>query len=138
MNKSIRSGVWKAQGGSTFKIIVKGNKVIGHYSTTHGRPNPSDKFEARGLINEKTIGITVSFGDFYSLSTWCGYWEEENNLRKECITASWIHTRMFKDDEHTVPIEGWRHFNIGEGSFFWEGNLTQNDINEITSKCGPL
>jgi hypothetical protein len=125
MQTKIRTGVWTALGGSTFKIIVKNNRVIGTYSTTHGRPEKDQLFFTTGLINEGLIGLTVAWENFSSLTTWCGRHEIIDN--RECIKSMFYYGRMFEDNDNKIPLEIYRAFSVGQSVFFWERNIMPDE-----------
>ncbi|UTA68508.1 avidin/streptavidin family protein [Emticicia sp. 21SJ11W-3] len=149
MNK-ISSGKWISRGGATLKIRVTGNRVIGTYSTSNGRPKSSEQFFVNGLINNELIGFTVAFlhekeynslynnENYHSLTTWCGRYEKriknyETKQEEDCIRAVWNYAKMFADKANTEPIDSASVFHVGQVEFFWEGQLTKEEEALINS-----
>lgn len=119
--EGLRSGIWSSGNGSIFTLRIENGKVSGFYQTAHGRPEAAQKFEVTGFANGDLIGMAVSWGDFASLTTWCGKYTVKDGREK--LRLVWHYARAFADKENTVPVDDWATVITNAGDYYWEGSL---------------
>jgi len=103
--KRIRTGTWRGQIGSTFHLIVDGNKVGGKFQTIHGSPDFSEEFDVTGFTDGEFIGFVVLWKGHHSVTSWAGrYCVDEKG---EHIRSMWHLAHKYKDQDHAEPTEEW-------------------------------
>lgn len=117
----IPSGLWTTQGGSNLKITIDTDSglVSGLYSTSHGRPDSDAEFPVTGWVNHDLISLCCSWGDFRSMTTWCGRLYEEND--RKVIKYMWHLAREFENADLTVKNDLTFTFHTMSGTFIYHG-----------------
>ena len=119
-NTPIKSGLWTTKGGSGLSIeILADGQVKGEYSTSHGRPDIDQKFPVIGFANHDLISLCCSWGEFRSMTTWCGRYFKEDG--RDVIKYMWHLAREFEDKELTVKNNLTFTFHTMSGEFIYKG-----------------
>jgi hypothetical protein len=118
----IRPGLWVTEGGSRLLLNIDDEGLVsGSYSTSHGRPDPDERFAVTGQVNHDLIGLICSWGRFRSMTSWCGRYYREGD--RDTIHYMWHLAREFEDADNTVPTDITFTFHTMSGIFYFEKEL---------------
>lgn len=116
--KGIRSGVLKGPiQGSTFHLIVEGNKVSGYYQTKLGRPDFEDKYEVTGFTDGEFIGFVVMWKGYHSITSWTGRYGCDE--KGEYIKSMWHIGSKYRDKSNTEETEEWNCFTTNQSLLYF-------------------
>jgi len=113
----IRTGQWQTDGGSYIDLMIDGKNVSGFYCSIHGQPQPDEKFPIIGFVNDDLISFCCSWGDYKSMTSWCGRYGVDDNGR-ECIRTVWNLGRKYADKAHTIENDFWESFIHFTGIYY--------------------
>ncbi len=119
---SIKSGIWETQGGSRLILKIEENGLVnGSYATSHGRPEDNEFFPVTGWVNHNLISLCCCWGEYRSMTTWCGrYYKEENG--QETIKYMWHLAREFEDRKQTIENNLTFTFHTMSGTFIYKAS----------------
>jgi hypothetical protein len=119
----MKSGLWRHPSGSELELVVEENNVLsGRYRTAGGRPGLTRWFPLTGFCNGDLLGFVVSWGDYHSLTSWCGRYIIEND-GKEAIRTVWLLGRLYANKALTEPTAPWETFHTNTDTYYYVNPL---------------
>jgi hypothetical protein len=117
----IRSGIWRGQNGSTFRLKVDGERVSGAFQTVHGSPDFAEIFEVTGFTDGEFIGFVVLWKGHDSITCWTG--RHGRDEKGEYIRSMWHLGHKYHDREKKQPTEEWDCITSNCSMLYYMGPL---------------
>ena len=125
---TVKPGLYTGQtGGAHLWLDHDGQNLRGFYSTTHGRPEPDERFAVVGCINGPLLSFAVAWRGFDSLTGWTGRaYEGEDGL--PYLKCLWHLARLYADKGLTIPTEPYETFLTFSGQYYWRRDLQPGEL----------
>ncbi|MBI1309204.1 MAG: hypothetical protein GC129_05070 [Proteobacteria bacterium] len=115
----MKSGLWRHPSGSELDLTIHADgSLTGRYRTAGGRPGLATWFPLTGFRNGDLLGFVVSWGEYHSLTSWCGRYVVEKDGR-EALRTTWLLGRMFADKALSEPTAPWETFHINTDTYYF-------------------
>ena len=114
----IKPGRWQTKDGSILEFDINSEGLItGFYQTVKGQPSSDEKFPVTGFVNGDLIGLTCSWGEYHSVTSWCGRYINENG--RDTIHYMWHLAREYEDVDNKVKADITFTFHTMSGVFYY-------------------